>query len=82
MEVMKNLNLASPGHDEHPMLLFKEILDILGEIFFTICNASFIQGAFPTQLKRTEVVPIIKSGVRTDIKIFKPLSILNSFKKI
>ena len=40
MEVMENLKLASPGHDKHPVRLFKDSFDILGEIILTICNAS------------------------------------------
>ena len=82
MEVMKNINLASPRHDELPMRLYKDNLEILGERILTIFNASFIQGVFPTQLKRAKVVPIFKSGNRKDIKIFRPISILNSFNKI
>ena len=81
-EVMKNLNSASPGHDELPMRLFKDNLDILGERILTICNASFIQGVFPAQLKRAKVVPIFKSGDRRDIRNYRPISILNSFNKI
>ena len=82
VEVMKILNLASPGHEELPMRLIKDNLDILGERIITICNASFIQGVFPTQLKRAKVVPIFKSGDRKDIKNYRPISILNSFNKI
>ena len=37
LEVMKNLNLASPGHDELPMRILKDRLDILGQRILTIC---------------------------------------------
>ena len=45
-EVMENFNLASSGRDELHMRLFKNILDVSGEKFRTICKVSFIQGVF------------------------------------
>ena len=81
MEVMKNLNLASPGHDQLSMRLFKDNLDILGERILTSCNASNIQGVLPTQLTRVKNIHILKFGDSKNMKKYSPISILNTLNK-
>ena len=47
-----------------------------------IITASFEQGVFPQSLKLARVVPVYKSGPKTDIKNYRPISLLTSFSKI
>ena len=49
-----------------------------------LISFSFEQGIFPQQLKTARVVPILKSGPKTDVSNYKyrPISLLSSFSKI
>ena len=45
-------------------------------------NNSFISGIFPTPLKIARVVPIFKSGDRTNVTNYRPISMLSILSKI
>ena len=47
-----------------------------------IINSSFATGVFPTQLKMAKVIPIYKSGPKTEVSNYRPISLLSSFSKI
>ena len=47
-----------------------------------IINSSFITGVFPVQLKIAKVIPIHKSGPKTEVSNYRPISLLSSFSKI
>ena len=80
--IIRDLKPTSPGCDEIPIRIFKDNMDIFGNIILHICNQSLLQGIFPAQLKRAKVVPIFKTGDRKELKNYRPISILNSFSKI
>ena len=46
-----------------------------------ITNSSFLQGVFPSQLKVAKVVPIHKSGSKTNVENYRPISLLSVFSK-
>lgn len=52
------------------------------EALAKVINSSFKQGVFPNELKTARVVPIFKSGVKTDVSNYRPISLLSSFSKI
>ena len=47
-----------------------------------VINSSFEQGVFPQQLKMAKVIPVHKSGSKTEISNYRPISLLSSFSKI
>lgn len=51
-------------------------------ILSDIINVSFTDGVFPSQLKTAKVVPIYKSGCKTDVSNYRPISLLSAFSKI
>ena len=52
------------------------------QVFARVTTASFNQGIFPQSLKTARVVPIHKSGSKTDVSNYRPISLLTSFSKI
>ena len=81
-EVVKSLNDASPGYDDLPLSIYKNNFDALSGTLLSICNKSLEQGKFPDQLKIAKITPIIKSGERTCITNYRPISVLTSLSKI
>ena len=47
-----------------------------------IINFSFEQGVFPKAMKTAKVIPIFKSGPKTDVSNYRPISLLATFSKI
>ena len=45
-------------------------------------NLKLKTGIFPDALKKAKVIPLLKSGNRSDIKNYRPISILPAFSKI
>ena len=64
-----------------PSLLLK-IHEFIIPTLVRIFNDCMASGIYPQVLKLARVVPIYKSGCHTDVKNFRPISILNVFNKI
>ena len=47
-----------------------------------ICNLSFSKGIFPFQMKIAKVIPIFKSGDKSQFNNYRPISVLSQFSKI
>ncbi|XP_065645234.1 uncharacterized protein LOC136075726 [Hydra vulgaris] len=61
------------------------VIDCFNELkvpLFKICKRSLNEGIFPDILKSAKVKPIYKSGDKTDIGNYRPISILSIFSKI
>ena len=52
------------------------------KVLADVINCSFQEGVFPHQLKLTKVVPIHKSGKRTEVSYYRPISLLSTFSKL
>ena len=82
--------------DATKMLVDKKTPDLNGissnfikQIIFTIINPihhifnlSITNGVVPSQLKIAKIVPIFKSGLKTNIDNYRPISLLSTFSKI
>ena len=47
-----------------------------------VVNSSLDEGVFPQKLKEAKVVPIHKSGSKTQVSNYRPISLLTSFSKV
>ena len=47
-----------------------------------IMNTSILEGNFPKKLKLAKVVPVFKSGEKTDPNNYRPISLLSIFNRI
>ena len=74
-------NSKSCGHDEESSYFLKVAANILASLsyFFNTC---FTLGIFPGCLKIAKVIPVFKSGSKTDTTNYRPISILSPFSKI
>lgn len=79
---LKVLKSDTPGFDEISPKVLKFTNKSLAMPLVHIINLSIKQGIFPHHLKKTKVIPIFKSGNRSDINNYRPISILPAFSKI
>ena len=80
---MKSLKWKnSHGYDEIPVRTLKISLPFIISPLTHICNKSLCSGTFPTQLKYSQINPIIEKGSKTDLSNYRPISLLTSFSKV
>jgi hypothetical protein len=72
----------SHGYDGIPTKILKVSTPFITSPLTYICNKSLSSGIFPTRLKFSEIIPVIKKRHRMDITNFRPISLLKSFSKI
>ncbi len=72
----------SHGFDEIPMKIIKCVINNIAVPLTKIVNKSFLTGYFPNLLKIARVSPIFKQGDTTNLKNYRPISLLPSFSKI
>ena len=60
----------------------KQTISSLINPIFHILNLSLCTGTVPLQFKIAKVIPIFKSGERTSMDNYRPISLLSSFSKI
>uniref|UniRef100_A0A1B6M5P8 Reverse transcriptase domain-containing protein n=1 Tax=Graphocephala atropunctata TaxID=36148 RepID=A0A1B6M5P8_9HEMI len=75
-------NKWSSGYDEVPIKIIKLAKVPLIKPLLHLVNSSLISGIFPSKLKISRVVPVLKKGDQTDIQNYRPVSILPSTSKI
>ena len=80
---LNNLN-AKKAKDIYnfPINIIKSVADLIADPLVRIVNNSLSTGVFPEFLKHAKVTPLFKNGHRTDIKNYRPISILPVFDKI
>lgn len=81
--IVRNLrNNSAPGWDKASGKLFKIIYPYIAEPLTIICQASFENGIFPKQLKKSIICPIHKGGDENSITNYRPISLLPTLSKI
>lgn len=73
---------CSEGPDAIPTFIVKGCAAVLIKPLKFIFNLSLRTGKFPSKWKVARVTPVFKSGNRSDIKNYRPISILNCFSKV
>ena len=70
------------GLDDVPLFAVKKCFPVIGPHLLHLINCSIVTEVFPTAWKVARVVPIFKSGDRTEVNNFRPISILSVLSKI
>jgi hypothetical protein len=82
-EIFKSLKSTYlHGYDEIPIKVLKFSLPFIISPLIYICNISLLEGIFPTRLKFSQVIPLLKKGKKSEISNFRPNSLLTYFSKI
>ena len=85
-EVLKQIQALkikkSPGHDDIKPSIIKASYSLLVKPLTYIYNLSFYSGVVPDIWKIAKVIPIFKSGDRSDTNNYRPISLLSCFEKI
>ena len=66
----------------YTIAILKHLRSLIAPVLTRLVNYSFIDGLFPDFLKTASVTPIYKSGIKTDVCNYRPISILSTFSKI
>jgi hypothetical protein len=75
-------NKTSSGADEIPVNLVKATFKYRFKPLMCIINNSILTGSFPDILKIAKICPIFKTGNKTDLENYRPISLLSTFSKI
>lgn len=70
------------GADDIPSIILKNLANVLSYPLSLIFNKSLRSGIFPATWKISIIIPIFKSGKRSDIKNYRGISILSSIPKL
>ena len=71
-----------PGADGIPPLFFKQCSFILSRPLWNIFNTSLASGVFPLRWKSSLVTPVFKTGDRSDVRNYRPISKLSVLPKV
>ena len=71
-----------PGPDGIPPLFLKNCKTNLTPILQHLFSRSLTEGLFPATWKRSFITPIYKSGNRSDVKNYRPISKLSTIPKL
>ena len=75
------LKTDTPGYDDISPKIIKHTSTLLSTPLTHIINLTLKTGIFPDKLKKAKVIPIYKTGGRSDINNYRPISILPAFSK-
>ena len=65
-----------------PSFIYKQISDIISPIFASLINSSVASGVFPNFMKIARVIPLHKSGSKSDVSNYRPISTLPFLSKV
>ena len=75
-------SLKNKATSDTAVVALKYVSASISSILSAIINASFLQGVFPEELKLAKVIPIHKTGKKTNVSNYRPISLLSVFSKI
>ena len=80
-ETILDLNNSSPGYDEVPAIVLEQNIHMLIKPLTYLINSSINKGIFPDELKIAKVISIFRSGEKTSIENYRPISVLSVFSQ-
>ena len=75
-------NKSSDFEDINMGTVAAKVVSVICKPLAHICNISFRTGVFPSRMKIAKVIPMFKSGTKTDVANYRPISLLPQFSKI
>ena len=81
-DTIKSLKDSSSGPDGISSEIVKQSLQCIVQPLTHVANLSLEQGVFPDEMKVAKVIPLFKSGEKTSVNNFRPISLLPVFSKI
>jgi hypothetical protein len=72
----------SSGYDDIPITVVKDNIDILAGSLASFLNQCVNNSVFPEQYKTAKVIPVYKKGSKTDLKNYRPISLLPTVSKL
>ena len=85
-EVVNIIKSCKPKHsqdcDDINMYVLSKVTDQIVKPLVHIFNSSFSSGIFPSEMKTAKVIPLFKSGDRSDFSNYRPISLLSQFSKV
>lgn len=83
LKILNQLDISKgAGPDGIPPLFFKSTADLICVPLSILFQKSLDSGTFPIEWKKSFIVPIHKSGSRTDVTNYRGISILSCISKI
>ena len=80
--VILSLKNSSAGWDAIPASIVKQSIQFYIKPLTYLINQSFELGIFPDELKLAKIIPLFKSGDKTSITNYRPISVLSFFSKV
>ena len=81
-KVIMKLPNKKCGTDDIPAYVWKYCCDLVAIIISKLFNKSLQTGVFPSILKTAQIIPIHKSGPKTNIANYRPISLLPTLSKL
>ena len=81
-DIIKSLSNSSAGWDGFPISIAKQCSKNFVKPLTALINSSIREGVFPRELKKARVVPIFKTGDKSLINNYRPISILSFYSKV
>ena len=83
LKIVQSLELGKAcGYDEVSVNLLKKIIFYIVSPLNHIFNLSFTSGIFPDAMKIAKIIPIFKNDDPTEIKNYRPISLLPILSKV
>ena len=82
LATLKELASKGPGPDGIPPSLMKNLAPAFVKPLFWLFNLSLTSGQFPSVWKKSFLIPIFKSGKRSDIKNYRGIAIISCIPKL
>ena len=83
IKIINNIDVnKATGIDKIPMRIIKSAVHTLAKPITSLVNTIFTTGQIPLELKTAVVTPTFKSGDKTKVENYRPLSILPAISKV
>ena len=80
--VVQSMREVSPGHDNLPLFIFKDNIEIFGAMLTLLFRQSMEMGVFPREMCIAKVFCIFKAGDPREVANYRPISVLPVLSKI
>ena len=80
--IKKLPNKTSYGHDSISNVMLKQLSDSISFPLMIVFNQSIVQGRFPSNMKKAEIIPLFKGKESDQVINYRPISLLVTISKV